>query len=229
MTNNAFIIGLNNGKLIYFIIKENPTFNKTKKISEQKDNIKIEKQMYIQAHNGKINIIEIDKRLGIVITSGDDNYIFIRKLYDFELLLPIQMKTKYSILMTKISSYNFLYVLCFNKTNNQKIIFGYTLSGIKFAKSEYGFYDNINFTRDGNVLTMNNKKDLTILSGSDLRKLNNIDDNETIKIINEIKYTNWIQYDYFLRGKDEEFNEILTFFENKERKNIIRSINVSNL
>ena len=229
LTNNAFIIGLNNGKLIYFIIKENPTFNKTKKISEQKDNIKIEKQMYIQAHNGKINIIEIDKRLGIVITSGDDNYIFIRKLYDFELLLPIQMKTKYSILMTKISSYNFLYVLCFNKANNQKIIFGYTLSGIKFAKSEYGFYDNINFTRDGNVLTMNNKKDLTILSGSDLRKLNNIDDNETIKIINEIKYTNWIQYDYFLRGKDEEFNEILTFFENKERKNIIRSINVSNL
>ena len=76
---------------------------------------------------------------------------------------------------------------------------------------------------------MNNKKDLTILSGSDLRKLNNIDDNETIKIINEIKYTNWIQYDYFLRGKDEEFNEILTFFENKERNNIIRSINVSNL
>ena len=185
--------------------------------------------MYIQAHNGKINIIEIDKRLGIVITSGDDNYIFIRKLYDFELLLPIQIKMKYSILMTKISSYNFLYVLCFNKANNQKIIFGYTLSGIKFAKSEYGFYDNINFTRDGNVLTMNNKKDLTILSGSDLRKLNNIDDNETIKIINEIKYTNWIQYDYCLRGKDEEFNEILTFFENKERKNIIRSINVSNL
>ena len=139
MTNNAFIIGLNNGKLIYFIIKENPTFNKTKKISEQKDNIKIEKQMYIQAHNGKINIIEIDKRLGIVITSGDDNYIFIRKLYDFELLLPIQIKTKYSILMTKISSYNFLYVLCFNKANNQKIIFGYTLSVLNSQKVNMDF------------------------------------------------------------------------------------------
>ena len=76
-----------------------------------------------------------------------------RKLYDFELLLPINIKSKFKILLVKISSSNFLYVLCLNKKNNKKIIFGYTLSGIKFSKSAYGFYDNINFTEDGNERT----------------------------------------------------------------------------
>ena len=76
ISSNAFIIGLNNGKLIYYIIKQNPTFIKVKKTIEQQDNIIIKNKMYIQAHKGKINSIDIDKRLGIVITTGDDNYIF---------------------------------------------------------------------------------------------------------------------------------------------------------
>ena len=56
---------------------------------DKKVDITLKKEIYIQGHHGKINTIEIDIRLGVVITSGDDNYIFIRKLYDFELLLSI--------------------------------------------------------------------------------------------------------------------------------------------
>ena len=230
ISSNAFIIGLNNGKLIYYILKENQiVISNSKKKVEVKTEINIKKEKYIQGHLGKINSIEIDKRLGIVITSGDDNYIFLRKLYDFELLLPIKIKSKYKVLLTKISSFNFLYILCFNKQKNRNIIFGYTLSGMNFAKSAYGLYDNINFTEDGNIITMNNKKEFIILSGSDLTKLNIPDDEEIMNNLKEIKCTNWLQFDYFLRGQNEEFNEIITFFENKDGNTNIRAINMCNL
>ena len=230
LSSNAFIVGLNNGKLIYYILNEKEILNSIdKKKKEIKREIKIQKKMYIQGHKGKINTIEIDKRLGIVITSGDDNYIFMRKLYDFELLLPINIKSKFKILLVKISSSNFLYVLCLNKKNNKKIIFGYTLSGIKFSKSAYGFYDNINFTEDGNIITMNNKSDFTILSGNQLKKLTIDFNEETKNKLKEINNTNWLQYDYFMRGLDQELNEIITFFENKEGKNQFRVIKKVNL
>ena len=230
ISSNAFIIGLNNGKLIYYILKnEQKKNNFNKKKVETKDEINIKKIKYIQGHFGKINSIEIDKRLGILITSGDDNYIFIRKLYDFELLLPIKIKSKYNILVTKVSSYNFLFVLCFNKKNNKKVIFGYTLSGIKFAKSEYGFYDNINFDEDGNIITMNDKKEFTILSGDDLTKLKIPESKEAFHSLKEIKNTNWLEYDYFLRGENEDFNPIVTYFENDSGKNIIKAIEVFDL
>ena len=222
---NSFLIGLNNGKLINYIIKENPIIINDKKRIEQKDNIAIEKEKYIQAHKGKINSIDIDKKLGVVITSGDDNYIFVRKLFDFELLLPIKIKNKFIILMTKVSPYNFFYVLCFNKLNKKNIIFGYTLSGIRFAKSDYGLYDNISFNNDGHIVTMNNKKELTILSGSDLTKLNISEDKDVIKNIKELKNSNWLQFDYFLRTKDDEYNEIVTFLKRKKDGNYIKTIN----
>ena len=228
VSNNAFIIGLNNGKLIYYIIKENSISNISISGIEQKYNIQLEKKMYIQAHYGQINAIEIDKRLGLVITSGSDNYIFIRKLYDFELLLPIKIKKKYRVLMMKISSYNFLYVLCINIKINKKVFFGYTLSGMKFAKSNYGLYDNINFTIKGNIITLNNKKDIIILSGSDLTELNISDNKQITNISKKIKYMNWLQFNYFLRGQDDKFNEVLTFLDNRKGENYIRTLNLSN-
>ena len=230
ISSNAFIIGLKNGKLIYYILNEKRNkINISKKKFEEKIEINIKKIKYIQSHRGKINTIEIDKRLGIVITSGDDNYIFIRKLYDFELLLPITIKNKFSILITKVSPNNFLYVLCLNKKNSKNIIFGYTLSGMKFAKSEYGLFDNINFTEDGNIIIMNDKKNFTILSGSDLTLLKIPIEEETFHSLKQIENTNWLQYDYFLRGENEEYNEIVTFFEKEGGKNYIKGINIDNL
>ena len=73
--------------------------------------------------------------------------------------------------MAKISSFNFLYILCYNKVNNKTVIFGYTLSGLKFAKSEYGIFDNLSFTENGNIVTMNNKEEVVVFSGSDLTRI----------------------------------------------------------
>jgi hypothetical protein len=129
--------------------------------------------------------------------------------------------------MTKVSSYNFLYVLCFNKVNFKNIIFGYTLSGLKFAKSEYGRYDNISINEDGNILTMNYKEELLILSGSDLKRLNNLNDKEIIDEIKNLKHIPWLQFDYFNRSKEAEHNEIITCLKNKMGANYIKTININ--
>ena len=132
--------------------------------------------------------------------------------------------------MAKISSFNFLYVLCFNKIKNQTVIFGYTLSGLNFAKSEYGLYDNISFTGNGNIVTMNNKKKLIVLSGSDLRRINRHKDEESKKTINEVKGTNWMEYDYFLRIFDDNISKIVTYFSpTSKNKTEIKTLNVSDL
>ena len=181
----------------------------------EKINIKISR--YIQAHKGKINSIDIDKKLGIVITSGDDNYVFIRKLYDLEILLPIKIKNKFIILMTKVSPYNFLYVLCFNKLNKKNIIFGYTLSGIRFAKSEYGIYDNISINEDGNIMTNLDKRKMILLSGSDLTRLTQLGNNKFIDFLNRTTITNWSQYDCFYRKDDEDMRKIVTYLNEKTK------------
>ena len=230
LSSNTFVIGLNNGKLIYYVLKENQIINcDDKKKVEPETEIIINKEIYIQAHQGKINTIDTDKKLGIIVTSGDDNYILARKIYDFELLLAIKLKSKYKILMTKISSYNFLYILCFNKQKRRKIILGYTLSGIQFAKSEYGAYDNISFTKGGNIITVNEEKELNILSGSDLTKLNDLENEEILNSFKEIKQTNWLQFDQLIREKYKDYNEAITFLENKDGNNKINVININNL
>ena len=223
VSTSHFIVGLKNGKLIYYslnmLIEENNSNNKktkNKKGNNILDNVKIKVKMekYIQGHKGKINVIEIDKKIGVVITSGDDNYIFIRKLYDFELLLPIKIKSKYLVLMCKISSFNFLYVLCYNKKKDKSVIFGYTLGGLKFAKSEYGSYDNICFTENGNIVTMNDREGIITLSGSDLSRINidDDDDDEEIEKIKQVKNSNWTQFDCFKRKFENDISKIITFF-----------------
>ena len=149
-------------------------------------------------------MIEINKKYGIIITSGNDKKLCIRKLYDFELLTCIQLKPKFVIVMAKISPKNFLYILCCNKKkeNEQYIIFGYTLSGLKFAKSAYSSYTNLDFTSNGNIISFNEKQNIIdILEAHNLNKINiNKDDKDYenyTQIQDKIKNSNWIQYDDF--------------------------------
>ena len=197
-----FLIGLNNGKLIQYYLDETM-------------NIKIER--YIKCHHGKINGIEIDKKLGLIITFGDDNYILIRKLYDFELLTPIKIKDKYIITLAKVSPLNFLYVLCYNKQKKEKIIYGYTLNGLKFAKSEYGNYNNFDFTENGNVIALKMLDKLCIFYGSNLDHITIDDRSHDYEVINKIKNAIWLKYNYCLRKKNENYSyyKIITYINDK--------------
>ena len=115
-------------------------------------------------------MIEINQRLGLILSGGDDHFLFIRKLYDMELLIPIKFKKKYIITMAKISPMNLLYVICFHKFKKKSVIFGYTLNGILFAKSRYAYYDTLDFTKTGNIVTWTNKKKIQVLLSNDLQE-----------------------------------------------------------
>ena len=64
--------------------------------------------------------------------------------------------------MAKISPMNFLYIMCFNKKKkkNKSLILGYTLNGLLFSKSKYGYYDSIDFTKNGNIISYGSKKEI---------------------------------------------------------------------
>ena len=237
LAHNKFLVGLNNGKLIQYSLYKNIIENDTKK---EKYKLKIKLNKKIQAHKKCINVIEVNYRLGIIITAGEDNYLFIRKIYDLELLIPIKFKSKFQITMAKISPLNFLYVQCFNTNINTSIIFGYTLNGLYFAKSKYDFYDSLDFTKNGNIVTFVNKNELEVLNGYDLKKIEykNLDktSNKELYILREkIKNSSWVNFKYLFR-RNEEDNKIvkcITFshstLDKKRVYNLIEMADVSDL
>ena len=201
---------------------------------EQNDKIKLKFDKNIQAHKGRINVIEIDKRLGLIITCGNDNYVQIRKLYNMELLTPIKINKKYIITMAKVSHVNFLYIMCFDEKKKKSLIFGYTLTGIKFAKSQEGYYCNIDFTHNGNIVSLLNFNEICILNGHNLeRKEINEKSDEFKEYKNEekkIKGSIWMEFNYFSinnkdsniivyikKGKSPEEN-IIDYYDFKENK-----------
>ena len=237
LDHNKFLVGLKNGKLIQCSLSK-----KNLEGDGYQLNVKFDKQ--IQAHKKAINVIEVDYRLGIIITAGEDHYLFIRKIYDLELITPIKIKSKFLITMARVSPLNFLYVQCFNMKKNSSIIFGYTLNGIYFAKSKYAFYDSLDFTRSGNVVTFVDKSRIEILNGNDLKNKDNINKKEKTNDksgkIWEITKTKifgslWANFNYISRRNELDKNTIkcVTFAhicsEKKNMINLLESANVTDL
>jgi len=231
LDHNKFLIGLKNGKLIQCSLSKEYLEGDNYQLK-----VKFDKQ--IQAHKKDINVIEVDYRLGIIITAGEDNYLFIRKIYDLELITPIKFKSKFMITMAKVSSLNFLYVQCFNVNKNSSIIFGYTLNGIYFAKSKYAFYDSLDFTRSGNVVTFVDKSRIEVLNGNDLKNKANMNDKtskswETTKA--KINGSFWANFNYISRRNELDKNTIkcVTFahicYEKKNAINFLESADVTDL
>ena len=222
ISSNKFLIGLKNGKLQQWSMEEVYDDIVSKKQSKPKINVKFNKQ--IQSHKKSINVIEFVHRLGIVITAGGDHYVFIRKIYDLELIVPIKFKTKYIITMAKVSPINFLYIMCFNKNKNKSVIFGYTLNGLLFAKSDYDYYETLNFTKTGNIVTWRHKKDIHILKSDDLKKIKmkEKDPNFTQFFQNQKKLfdSSWVDYSYFNRKDEHDSNiKIITYINSDKNKN----------
>ena len=127
----------------------------------------------ILAHFCPIEIIEINIHLNIILTSGKDNLIYIRKLYDFELLTKIEIPFGYNIKLIKMSSLNFIYILCdyLNKDKKIKsIVFCYTVTGLKFKECKFDtIINNICFTKYGDlILGFYDYEYLCIVKGSNL-------------------------------------------------------------
>ena len=219
---NKFIIGLKNGKLIEYKIED------IEEESKRKEDIKLELNKQIKDHKDDINLIEIDKRLGIIITAGNDNILNIRKIYDFELLIQIKIKEKYIITLAKISPLNYLYILCFNKKKEKSQIFGYTLNGIFFAKSSYELYDTLDFTKNGNIVTWLNKSEIKVLNAYNLEEKEQR--REIHKQLNKLNESSWIKFDYFSNKNYLETNtKIITYTNVESKNNVIKTLDISNI
>ena len=232
---NSFIIGLNNGKLIKILFKEQYCkIDKNKKSENIDDKFTIIFNNYIQGHNGSINMIEINEKLGVVLTGGDDNKLCIRKLYDFELLTCIKLKSKFIITMAKISPMNFIYIMCYNKKKKESIIFGYTLSGIKFAKSMYSYYTSLDFTKNGNIISLVNECEINILLGYNLERLiinkKDKDYEKYLQVQKGIKGAKWMQFNYFKNYYGRERN-IISYLskESNENEYYLKTLKVTNI
>jgi hypothetical protein len=144
-TETKFLCGLSTGQLLLFKHNANKkgTYESIKSFHD---------------HNAPIITIDINKRLNIIITSSLDGNIHIRKSFDFELLTVINYNNTNLIpLQIAITTCNFIYVLykdkmCVN-TNNNKIIYGYTLNGLFFGKSSYYNYIGLEPNERGEIYT----------------------------------------------------------------------------
>ena len=178
--------GLKNGKFIEWNIKQN--LNDYGKIN-------ITERNSLHCHKGEITCIEIFNSQKVLITGGKDKMIFIRKIYDYELLTAINLvycymnpiiSQKNDIIPTliKVSELNCIYILLYNFESGKSFIRGYNLNGLFFKQTEENYYMNICFTKNYNLLvSYYNKNKIDILNCYDLQyttysiNLDNFDNN----------------------------------------------------
>jgi hypothetical protein len=162
-----FFTGLKNGKITEWkIAKIENKFNRDK--YQYFLSFRIKEKKHVYAHKLSITAIEINTTKEIIASAGEDKFIYIRKLFDFELLTSIDLTYTFGnpIIsrspnifpsLIKISDLNCIYVVLYNYTMNKSIIRGYTLNGLFFAQTaEYKdddfSYSNISFNKNWNLI-----------------------------------------------------------------------------
>jgi len=210
--------GLKNGKLIEWHIMH--ILN-----SERKIKVKEIKNFYF--HRGEITCIEIYQNQNVLITGGEDKKIFIRKIYDFELLTAIDLTYCYmndiisrniDIIPTliKVSELNCIYVLLYNKDTGKSFIRGYNLNGLFFKQSVEDYFMNICFTKNYNLLvSYYNHKEIKILNCYDLAETSS--EFYLDKLVEESKKEKNEANSDLLIWNDYSFNnhEFILLFKNK--------------
>ena len=188
--NFVFYTGLINGKLSEWEIiphLDNDIKNK-KKGTKCNYNFEVIERKHVYAHKSSISVIEIYPNQKIIITSGEDKFIYIRKIVDFELLTAIDLTYSFGNpivsqslnifpSLIKVSELNLLYVLIYDYDRKSTFIRGYNLNGIFFAQTDQMFFtdnkenlifNNFSFTRYCNLITgfYNSNKIFVICGGA---------------------------------------------------------------
>ena len=231
---NIFYLGLKNGKLAKWKLNIIPNENLNTKQKKSKSSMfYLEEKKHIYDHKASITAIEINNKKNIIATSGEDKFIHIRKLCDFEILTVINLTYCFgNPLISKsqnifpslirISELNCIYVLIYDLEENNNFIRGYTLNGLFFAQTELSrreeyFYNNIIIDKNGNLI-------VGLYNQNKILKLNCY--NLEPKIIKELQKkgkerkkpdhigTKWIEFD--------ETNDLfIILFENECQINLI--------
>jgi WD40 repeat protein len=129
---NVFFTGHQNGKInkwAYSLInKEN-----LKKENNQMS-IDVCRKNSIYGHLSFVKIIEINEKMGIIVSAGADGLIFVRKIYDFELLSYIKFNKNEKEIID-INCHKQIIIISIFKIKSKKfLIYTYSLNGIKLGK-----------------------------------------------------------------------------------------------
>ena len=134
------------------------------------------KRRYI-AHTEKVSGIYYSELLGLIITSGDDHKIMIRKYYDLTLLTMIDIGFNKFCVDIKVS-HCFLYILFFDESEKKHIVQIYSINGLKVGEGSYNYISGINIDKNGNVLIGNYKENkIEVYNPALIDKLDDIDIN----------------------------------------------------
>ena len=170
-----FFTGLENGKILEFELKNYDPNNNSGNVNLNDLQINLYRS-YI-AHKEKVSGIFYSELLGLIISSGDDRKIFIRKYYDLSLLTIINTEEKLCIDI-KINHY-YLYLLLYNEENQKHIVEVRSVNGLLVAHTDYNLYNNIDFDKDGNLLVGYAKdKKIEVYNPAITNKIKEIDLNQ---------------------------------------------------
>ena len=193
-----FFLGLENGKILEFKLENFDPNSNNGIINLNELQIKLIRS-YI-AHKKRVSGIYYSKLLGLIISSGDDKKIFIRKYYDLSLLTVISIEHKFCIDI-KIKHY-YLYILLYDEDKKSHIVEVRSFNGLVVAKTEYNIINNINFDKDGNLLVGYAKANkIDIYNPSLTKKINEIDLNQLTLVQKKKKETKEIK----IEGQDTFF------------------------
>ena len=124
LENKFFFTGHRNGKIIKWNLQINKEINK----------IDIKKENSIRGHKSSVKMIELIEKYECFISVDNDELLFIRKIYDFELLSYIKFN-KYKKKIIDINICNQIIILTiFKIKTNEIFIYTYSLNGLKLGK-----------------------------------------------------------------------------------------------
>ena len=163
-----------------------------------------------------MNGIYYSELLGLIISSGADRKIYIRKYYDLTLLTMINIDNQFCIDI-KIN-HNYLYTLLYDEIKKSHSVKVYSVNGLVVAETQHNIINNITFDKNGNLMIgYPNEKKIEIYNPALTKKIDEIDFSQPtfIKIkknkVKEIQVKDTFFLYFFYQN---ESNSIYCYFSN---------------
>ena len=170
-----FFAGLQNGKIFEFKLTNFEQLQKENSSGNiNLNDLQIDLVRSYLGHKDKVNGIYYSELLGLIISSGADRRIYIRKYYDLTLLTMINIDNQFCIDI-KINHY-YLYILLYDEIKKSHVVKVYSVNGLVVAQTEYNMINNITFDKNGNLMVgYANEKKIGIYNPSLTKKIEEID------------------------------------------------------
>ena len=212
-----FFAGLQNGKILEFRLTNfEQVQNANSSGNINLNDLQVDLVRRYIAHNDKVNGIYYSELLGLIISSGADRKIYIRKYYDLTLLTMINIDNQFCIDI-KIN-HNYLYTLLYDEIKKSHSVKVYSVNGLVVAETQHNIINNITFDKNGNLMIgYPNEKKIEIYNPALTKKIDEIDFSQPtfIKIkknkVKEIQVKDTFFLYFFYQN---ESNSIYCYFSN---------------